>query len=156
MQKLKKQHAKQVSKMKAGSRNNANKRTPIRPTSPPKKSEKNLEEAIKKMKKVENKLKAKKQAKTVMLINSVPVKPVEKTAPKKKSPVKKGKKVAPPKKRMEKVIMIGNMTIAHKDLPPKLKKSMANLYKNVLEEMKKKHAAKVLKKTLKKPVPRKK
>jgi hypothetical protein len=67
MQKLRKDHAKQVKKLKPGTRNNVN----VRPTPPrPASAAKNLDTAIAKMKAAQKKFNNDKKARTVRLVSA--------------------------------------------------------------------------------------
>ena len=69
MQKLRKDHAKQVKKLKPGARNSANVRPTPRPTSV-RENTKNLNAAVAKMKATKKKLNNAKNARTVKLVNA--------------------------------------------------------------------------------------
>jgi len=68
MQKLKKEHAKQVKKLKPGARNAANVRPGPKPTPTPA-PKKNLTAAVAKMKATEAKLKANKNKRSIKIIS---------------------------------------------------------------------------------------
>lgn len=70
MQKLKKEHAKQVKKLKPGARNAANVRPSPKPTPTPTPTpKKNLTAAVAKMKAAEARLKAKKNNRSIKIIS---------------------------------------------------------------------------------------